>query len=160
MRVLFVVDGDVREPAARIRAYQIIPGLRDAGVECGVLSTPERAGPLGIVGAGVATLLSSAFMLFVTIIRSQPHFRIPYEWRRLLATSALIVTAVFGARTLLDEKATSVLGLQSLSPRFALSALVSIAIGALLLHREERAAAGRWLRRLSPFPMRVRELDA
>jgi len=49
MRVLFLVDGDVREPSARARAYQLGPGLSALGVDARVLGSRDRAGPGGKV---------------------------------------------------------------------------------------------------------------
>jgi hypothetical protein len=47
LRVLFLVDAGVHEPSARVRAYQLVPGLSRLGVEARVLSASDRAGLRG-----------------------------------------------------------------------------------------------------------------
>ena len=47
MRILFVVDGSVHEPAARARAYALVSGLAALGAQARVLSPADRAWPGG-----------------------------------------------------------------------------------------------------------------
>ncbi|MDQ6751709.1 MAG: glycosyltransferase [Actinomycetota bacterium] len=47
MRILFLVDGEVHEPAARARVYDLAPALLKLGCDPRILSASDRAGPGG-----------------------------------------------------------------------------------------------------------------
>jgi O-antigen/teichoic acid export membrane protein len=95
--------------------------------------------PLGIRGAGIATLVSSAWFLFWSMAGSQRHYRVPHRWRRLAAALAVAVAAVVGVRTFLPQGGPHALALDSLAAKGAFTIAAVGLIIALLVDPHERA---------------------
>lgn len=64
MRVLFLTEGDVNNPSARVRVYHLVPGLAALGIEARILHPSSRAGP-----AGKARILRDARWADVVVLQ-------------------------------------------------------------------------------------------
>lgn len=98
--------------------------------------------PLGIVGAGIATAVSSLLWFVMLMIASQRFYRVPHDWRRLTMTSFLVVLLVIVAFAILPaSRAQSLTGV-TLAIR-ALFVLAGMALASRALADHELTATWR-----------------
>lgn len=124
--------------AERTRIYAFVnvtAGLLNLGLAFALVPV------LGIRGAGIATLASSA-LFFVSIMAfSQRLYPVPHEWRRLAAALTAATAIAVAARTLLDSGSASGLDPGTLLIRLLVCALGALLVGALLLNRRDLQAS-------------------
>jgi O-antigen/teichoic acid export membrane protein len=124
---------------ATMSAIWIAAGTLNAGLAFALVP------PLGIVGAGLATLLSSALAFGSLMIVSQREYRVPHLWGRVAAATLLAVALVVLSRTAIPTGASSALAVGALLARIALLAVALAVLPWLLLDSGERAQGWRTL---------------
>ncbi len=87
---------------------------------------------LGIRGAGLATLLSSAVMFVALMFISQRLYSVPHTWTRVAAGAALAGAVVAITRTVLVTGRGDALGLAPTLARIAISVVSSIVVVAVI----------------------------
>jgi O-antigen/teichoic acid export membrane protein len=100
---------------------------------------------LGIRGAGIATVVSSAWFFVLSIVFSQRHYRVPYDWKSLGAALAVAIGALALGRAVIPIGGSHALAAGPLIEKAALTTLGSVLIAALLVRRGELTAGlSRW----------------
>jgi O-antigen/teichoic acid export membrane protein len=103
--------------------------------------------PLGIRGAGLATVASSAWFFLWTIHFSQRHYPVGHDWARIGAALAIAVALLVLERAVMPVASAHVLAAWSLVEKATLSGVGCVAIAALLVRRSELARVWERLRR-------------
>ena len=93
--------------------------------------------PLGIRGAGLATVASSAWFFLLTMHFSQRHYAVGHDWLRLGAALAVAIGVLLLGRAAIATGGPHALAVWPLVEKTAFSCLGSIAIATLLVRREE-----------------------
>ncbi len=105
--------------------------------------------PLGIRGAGIATVLSSAWFFVLTIYFSQRHYVVKHDWARLgVALVVAVGVVVFGA-TAIESGQSAVFAAGPLLTRSAITVFGVSLIAIILIERAEFKIAWSQLRRLT-----------
>jgi O-antigen/teichoic acid export membrane protein len=87
---------------------------------------------MGIRGAGVATLASSAWFFALNMWGSQRTYRVPHQWRRLLAALVVAIGSVIVSRDLLAQGGNHALASASLAAKGIITIGTVVLICALL----------------------------
>lgn len=95
--------------------------------------------PLGITGAAIATLLSSALSFSALMAISQRHYHVPHQWKRIVGATALSVVLVAFSRTVIPTGEAAAFDIGVLLVRVALLAFGVAVLPWLLLEGDERA---------------------
>jgi O-antigen/teichoic acid export membrane protein len=106
--------------------------------------------PLGLSGAGLATVASSVWFFALTMIFSQRHYAVDHDWMRLGCALAAALSIVVLARLLLPTGGRHALALAPLAEKTLLSIVGVGLVGALLTRGEERDLVWGRLRRVGP----------
>lgn len=105
---------------------------------------------LGLRGAGLATLASSAWFFALTMIFSQRHYPVRHDWTRIGAALAVAVGLLALERAVVPTAGTHALTIWSLVGKTILAGVGCMTIAALLVRRSEFVRAWERLRR--PLP--------
>jgi hypothetical protein len=103
--------------------------------------------PLGIRGAGLATVASSAWFFALTMAFSQRHYSVAHDWMRLGAALALSIAVLLLGQTVIPTGRAHALAPWPLVEKTILSCLGSVMIARLLVRRDELMLVWGWLRR-------------
>jgi len=103
--------------------------------------------PLGIRGAGVATVASSAWFFGLTMFFSQRHYAVAHDWARLGTALAVAIVLLILGRAVIPIGRANALAFWPLVAKAALSCLGSAMIAALLVRRDELVLLRSGLRR-------------
>lgn len=120
--------------AAKTRVYagaNVGAGLINLGLAFALVPA------LGIRGAGIAFLVSSAFAFVVTMAVSQRLYPVPHVWGRIALAFALATGIAVATRATLDHGSGSALDAAPLLARIGVCVLGAILIGAIMLTRED-----------------------
>jgi O-antigen/teichoic acid export membrane protein len=120
--------------AKRTRIYAVVnvaAGLINLGLA--FLLVPS----LGIIGAGVATALSSAVMFTATMRASQRLYPVPHNWRRLAGGATATAALVIVARSLIVTTRREAWNAGPLLERMSLCAVGALIVAAVLIDRDE-----------------------
>ncbi len=98
-------------------------------------------GPLGIVGAGIATASTSLAWFAALMVVSQRHYPVPHRWGQLLWALGAVTLLVFVSLAVLPSDRAHALGPAYLVIRIALVALGVFLAAALSLDGAERGLA-------------------
>jgi len=96
--------------------------------------------PLGITGAGIATLLSSACSFAALMVISQREYHVPHTWRRTVSATALTVMLVVLSRVAIPTGRSGALEAGVLLAHIALIAVGLTSLLLLLVDPAERAS--------------------
>jgi O-antigen/teichoic acid export membrane protein len=108
-----------------IAVANVVAGLLNLGLAFALVPS------LGVRGAGLATLLSSAVGFLATMYVSHRLYPVPHYWRRLLSAAVVAVIAVLVTRTMfVSDRATS-LHVTSLAVRLGVSLCASLLVAAI-----------------------------
>lgn len=102
--------------------------------------------PLGIRGAGLATLISSVAGFVAVFAISQPLYHVPHDWKRLALGAAAALVVVVSSRTLLVVDRARALNTGPVLVRLAVCAVGCVIVVAVLVD---------W-RALAPVNLRAR----
>jgi len=58
----------------------------------------------GIIGAASATCISAVVGFVAIVYYSQAYYRVPYDWRRLILASAIVLSALFFSGIVFEER--------------------------------------------------------
>jgi O-antigen/teichoic acid export membrane protein len=94
--------------------------------------------PLGIRGAGLATVLSSAWFFVLTMFFSQRHYTVGHDWVRLGAALAVAIGLLTLGRAVISIGGAHALAVWPLAEKAILSGIGGVAITTLLVPRSER----------------------
>jgi O-antigen/teichoic acid export membrane protein len=103
--------------------------------------------PLGLRGAGVATLAASAWFFLLMMTFSQRHYPVPHRWPSLAGALVVAVGLLVVERTAIPTSGAHVLTVGALAEKALLSCVGGLAIVALLVRRDELAQIWERLRR-------------
>jgi O-antigen/teichoic acid export membrane protein len=120
--------------AGRTRAFaalNVVAGLMNLGLAFALV------GAYGVVGAGIATVVSSGFAFASTMVLSQRLFLVPHEWWRLAASAVVATGTVLAARSAIVLGRDSALAASPVLERVALGAAGCLLVAAMLLERGE-----------------------
>ena len=106
--------------------------------------------PLGIRGAGLATVASSAWFFVLTMLFSQRHYAVGHDWIRLGAALAVAIGVLVLGRAVIPIGGVHALAAWPLLEKAILSGFGGVAIAALLVHRGELTWV--WGRLRRPLP--------
>jgi O-antigen/teichoic acid export membrane protein len=109
---------------------------------------------LGIRGAGLATVASSAWFFSLTMIFSQRHYPVAHDWVRIAAALAVAIALLTLERVVIPIADADVLAAWALAEKAILAGVGGVAITSLLLRRGELARAWERLRRTFPAAQR------
>ena len=112
-----------------------------AGTVVNIVLNLVLIGPLGIVGAGLALVVSYMVVLVLMYVLTQRLFPVPYEWGRLALLVGVTAVTVAGGELLLPT--AGALGLLTRTLLWLALPLLLAAVG--FLTREERASLRRML---------------
>jgi O-antigen/teichoic acid export membrane protein len=93
--------------------------------------------PLGIRGAGMATVASSAWFFVLTMLFSQRHYAVGHDWMRLGAALAVAIGVLVLGRAVIQTGPAHALAAWPLVEKTVLSCLGSLMIAMLLVRRDE-----------------------
>jgi O-antigen/teichoic acid export membrane protein len=111
--------------------------------------------PLGIRGAGLATVASSAWFFLLTMFFSQRHYPVGHGWMRIGAALAVAIGLLALERAVFPFAVADAFAARGLAEKTILSVVGGVAIAALLVRRDERARVWERLRRaLAPLGLR------
>lgn len=116
-------------------AIWVCAGILNAGLAFALVP------PLGITGAGIATLLSSAFSFAALMVISQRHYHVDHPWIRILGAVAVATALVVFTRSILPTDESSALHPVLLALRLGLIVVGIAALPWLLLYPSERRSA-------------------
>ena len=102
---------------------------------------------LGLLGAGVATVASSALFFALTMFFSQRHYAVAHDWLRLGSALAVAVACLLVGRAVIPTGHVHALELWPLIAKTALSCVGSVIVATLLVRRDELALLASRLRR-------------
>ena len=97
----------------------------------------------GIVGAAVATCISAVAGFIITVYNSQIHYRVPYDWWRLILAVSILLGALTYSAVYFDEEAW---GLNPVYKTFFVLLIGCFIILALLKWSEFYKFISRWLK--------------
>jgi O-antigen/teichoic acid export membrane protein len=133
--------------AGRMRAFAAV-NIASGAINLGLAFALVPA--WGIVGAGIATLTSSAMACIAMLALSQRLYRAPHDWQRLASGTAVAIAVVVVARTLMTVTRSQSLASGPLLARIAVCAVGSLLVASVLID---------W-RGLVPIVSRVRRRGA
>jgi len=119
---------------AAIAVIWVTAGALNAGLAFALVP------PLGITGAGIATLLSSACSFAALMVISQREYHVPHTWKRIMGATVLTVMFVVLSRVAIPAGRSGALGAGALLARIALIALGVASLLMLLVDQAERAS--------------------
>lgn len=93
--------------------------------------------PLGIQGAGIATVASSAWFFVLAMFFSQRHYAVGHDWMRLGAALVVAIGLVTLGRAVIPIGGVHALAAWPLVEKAILSGVGGVAIAALLVRRDE-----------------------
>ncbi len=102
---------------------------------------------LGIRGAGLATIASSAWFFLLTMIFSQRHYPVEHDWTRIGAALAVAIGLLALERAVIPIAGADALAAWALTEKATLAGVGSVTIVALLVRRGELVRAWELLRR-------------
>jgi len=103
--------------------------------------------PLGIQGAGFATVASSAWFFVLTMFFSQRHYAVGHDWMRLGAALAVAIGVLVLGRAVIPTGRANAFAPGPLVEKTILSCLGSVVIATLLVRRRELVLVWGLLRR-------------
>jgi O-antigen/teichoic acid export membrane protein len=103
--------------------------------------------PLGILGAGLSTVASSAWFFLLTMFFSERHYAVGHDWTRIAAALAVAIGFLALERAVTPTAAPHALDAWPLVEKAILAGAGGLAIAALLVRRGEFAQAWEHLRR-------------
>jgi O-antigen/teichoic acid export membrane protein len=106
--------------------------------------------PLGIRGAGLATVVSSAWFFVLTMLFSQRHYAVGHDWMRLGAALAVAVGVLLLGRAVIPTGPAHALAVWPLVEKTIFSCVGSVMIATLLVRRVELMLV--WSRLRRPLP--------
>jgi O-antigen/teichoic acid export membrane protein len=106
--------------------------------------------PLGIRGAGLATVASSAWFFVLTMLFSQRHYAVGHDWIRLGAALVVALGLVVLGRAVIPIGGADALAAWPLVEKAILCCVGGVAIAALLVRRSELTQV--WDRMRRPCP--------
>lgn len=106
--------------------------------------------PLGIRGAGLATVASSAWFFVLTMHFSQRHYVVGHDWMRLGAALAVAVVALLLGRAVIPTGRGHALAAWPVVEKAVFSCVGSVMIAMLLVRRVELLLV--WSRLRRPLP--------
>lgn len=106
--------------------------------------------PLGILGAGLATVASSAWFFVLTMFFSQRHYAVGHDWMRLGAALAVALGVLLLGRAVIPIGGAHALAAWPLVEKTVFSCLGSAMIATLLVRRVELMLV--WSRLRRPLP--------
>jgi O-antigen/teichoic acid export membrane protein len=105
---------------------------------------------LGIRGAGLATVASSAWFFLLTMFFSQHHYAVRHDWMRLGAALAVAIGVLLLGRAVIPIGGAHALAAWPLVEKTVFSCLGSVIIATLLVRRDELMLV--WSRLRHPLP--------
>ena len=106
--------------------------------------------PLGIRGAGLATVASSAWFFGLTMLFSQRHYAVGHDWLRLGAALAVAIGVLLLGRAVIPIGGAHALAIWPLVAKAVFSCVGGVMIAMLLVRRDELMLVWSGLRR--PLP--------
>lgn len=123
-----------------IASIWVCAGMLNAGLAFALVS------PLGLTGAGIATLLSSAFSFVALMAVSQRHYPVPHSWGRITIATAFAVVPVALTNTVIPNDFGSAFDPAVLAIRMCLLTCCVGALPWLLMDAHERTSGWRAIR--------------
>jgi O-antigen/teichoic acid export membrane protein len=127
-----------------LAAISVSAGLLNLGLALALVP------PLGIRGAGLATVASSAWFFVLTMFFSQRHYTVGHDWMRLGAALAVAIGVLLLGRAVIPIGGAHALAVWPLVAKTVFSCVGSVMIATLLVRRVELLLVWSWLRR--PLP--------
>jgi O-antigen/teichoic acid export membrane protein len=103
--------------------------------------------PLGLQGAGIATVASSAWFFALMMFFSQRHYPVGHNWMRIGSALAVAIGLLILEPVMIRPVGAHALDAWPLTEKAILSGLGGVAIAALLVRKAELAHIGERLRR-------------
>jgi O-antigen/teichoic acid export membrane protein len=139
---IFAPGLTITKQTRKVALVSLSSGLLNLGLALALVP------PLGILGAGLATVLSSAWFFVLTMFFSQRHYAVGHDWVRLGAALATAIGLLTLGRTVIPIGGAHALAAWPLAEKTILCGIGSVAITALLVPRPERDWAWSRLGRL------------